>query len=35
MDFGQVFVYLLDGFRYTCLIFFFTLLFSLPLGLQD
>ncbi len=33
MDFGQVFVYLLDGFRYTCLIFFFTLLFSLPLGL--
>ena len=33
MDFGQVFVYLLDGFRYSCLIFFFTLLFSLPLGL--
>lgn len=33
MDFGQVFVYLLDGFIYTCLIFFFTLLFSLPLGL--
>lgn len=33
MDFGQVFVYLLDGLRYTCLIFFFTLLFSLPLGL--
>lgn len=33
MDFGQVFVYLLDGFKYTCLIFFFTLLFSLPLGL--
>lgn len=33
MDFGQVFAYLLDGFRYTCLIFFFTLLFSLPLGL--
>ena len=33
MDFGQVFVYLQDGFRYTCLIFFFTLLFSLPLGL--
>ncbi len=24
---------MLDGFRYTCLIFFFTLLFSLPLGL--
>lgn len=33
MTFGEVFIYLLDGFRYTCLIFFFTLLFSLPLGL--
>ena len=33
MTFGDVFIYLLDGFRYTCLIFFFTLLFSLPLGL--
>ena len=33
MSFGEVFTYLLDGFQYTCLIFFFTLLFSLPLGL--
>ena len=33
MTFGEVFIYLLDWFRYTCLIFFFTLLFSLPLGL--
>lgn len=33
MTFGEVFIYLLDGFKYTCLIFFFTLLFSLPLGL--
>lgn len=33
MSFGEVFLYLLDGFRYTCLIFFFTLIFALPLGL--
>ena len=33
MSFGEVFIYLLDGFRYTCLIFFFTLIFALPLGL--
>ena len=33
MTFGEVFIYLLDGFRYSCVIFFFTLLFSLPLGL--
>lgn len=33
MDFGAVFLYLLDGFKYTCLIFFFTLIFALPLGL--
>ncbi len=33
MNFAEVLVYLLDGFKYTCLIFFFTLLFSLPLGL--
>ena len=33
MTFGEVFLYLLDGFKYTCLIFFFTLIFSLPLGL--
>ena len=28
MSFGEVFLYLLDGFRYTCLIFFFTLIFA-------
>ncbi len=33
MNFGEVLVYLLDGFKYTCLIFFFTLIFALPLGL--
>ncbi len=33
MTFGEVLVHLLDGFQYTCLIFFFTLLFALPLGL--
>lgn len=33
MSFGEVLVYLLDGFKYTCLIFFFTLIFALPLGL--
>lgn len=33
MSFGEVFIYLMDGFKYTCLIFFFTLIFSLPLGL--
>lgn len=33
MNFGEVLLYLLDGFKYTCLIFFFTLIFALPLGL--
>ena len=33
MSFGEVFLYLLDGFRFTCLIFFFTLIFALPFGL--
>ena len=33
MEFGEVIVYLFDGFKYTCLIFFFTLIFALPLGL--
>lgn len=33
MDFGQVTLYLLDGFKLTCLLFALTLLFALPLGL--
>lgn len=33
MDFGQVTLYLLDGFKLTCLLFALTLVFSLPLGL--
>lgn len=33
MDFGQVTLYLLDGFKLTCLIFLLTLVFSLPLGI--
>lgn len=33
MNFGQVTLYLLDGFKLTCLIFLLTLAFSLPLGM--
>lgn len=33
MGFWEVTLFLLDGFKVTCLLFFFTLLFALPLGL--
>ncbi len=33
MSFGEVTLYLLDGFKITCLLFALTLVFSLPLGL--
>lgn len=33
MTFGEVTLYLLDGFKITCLLFALTLIFSLPLGL--
>lgn len=33
MNFGEVTLFLLDGFKLTCLIFILTLIFSLPLGL--
>ncbi len=33
MNFGEVTLYLLDGFKITCLLFALTLIFSLPLGL--